>query len=140
MSNYLYFFKSFKNDKSIYKKVIILSIAIILLIIVFSFTKSMNMYIENGIKQDLSYKTLYIDTDFNTNSISLINKIKEIKHVSDAFRVLGVEKGKVNMKIAKLCYKKAAMKHHPDKGGSVEKMQEINKAYDIIKEYFRRNK
>ena len=85
MSNYLYFFKSFKNDKSIYKKVIILSIAIILLIIVFSFTKSMNMYIENGIKQDLSYKTLYIDPDFNTNSISLINKIKEIKHVSDAF-------------------------------------------------------
>ena len=79
MSNYLYFFKSFKNDKSIYKKVIILSIAIILLIIVFSFTKSMNMYIENGIKQDLSYKTLYIDPDFNTNSISLINKIKEIK-------------------------------------------------------------
>lgn len=62
------------------------------------------------------------------------------KHVSDAFRVLGVEKGKVNMKIAKLCYKKAAMKYHPDKGGSVEKMQEINKAYDIIKEYFRRNK
>lgn len=85
MSNYLYFFKSFKNDKSIYKKVIILSIAIILLIIVFSFTKSMNMYIENGIKQDLSYKTLYIDPDSNTNSISLINKIKEIKHVSDAF-------------------------------------------------------
>ena len=85
MSNYLYFLKSSKNDKSIYKKVIILSIAMILLIIVFSFTKSMNMYIENGIKQDLSYKTLYIDPDFNTNSISLINKIKEIKHVIDAF-------------------------------------------------------
>ena len=85
MSNYLYFLKSSKNDKSIYKKVIILSIAMILLIIVFSFTKSMNMYIENGIKQDLSYKTLYIDPNFNTNSISLINKIKEIKHVSDAF-------------------------------------------------------
>ena len=66
------------------------------------------------------------------------NKIP--KYVGDALRTLGVNKGKVNLEIAKLCYREAAMKYHPDKGGSTEKMQEINIAYNIVKKYFERKK
>lgn len=63
------------------------------------------------------------------------------KYVVDALRVLEVRKGKVNLEIVKLCYKTAAMKYHPDrKDGSTEKMQEINRAYGIAKEYFERKK
>jgi len=40
----------------------------------------------------------------------------------------------------KAAFRKAAMKHHPDRGGSEDTMKKINKAYDILKESKQRKK
>lgn len=46
----------------------------------------------------------------------------------------------IDLKKLKSLYRKASMKHHPDRGGSVEKMQQINEAFtlfhDAIVNYF----
>jgi hypothetical protein len=44
----------------------------------------------------------------------------------------GIGGAKTKAEVAK-AYKAMAKKHHPDAGGSVEKMQEVNKHYDNIK-------
>lgn len=37
-------------------------------------------------------------------------------------------------------YRKLAMKHHPNKGGDTEKMQEVNEAYNVLRNANKRRK
>ena len=52
------------------------------------------------------------------------------------FTTLGV-KSNVDLDTAEKAYRKAAMKHHPDRGGSTTKFQEIQAAWDIIQKGYR---
>lgn len=61
--------------------------------------------------------------------------------VKKAFIELGIQSGSdVSVSIVKKAYKKMALKHHPDKGGSVEKMVEINNYYETAIKWLTRNK
>jgi curved DNA-binding protein CbpA len=55
------------------------------------------------------------------------------------YDILGVESGATPEQIKK-AYRKLAMKHHPDKGGDHETMQQVQKAYDILSDEDRRAK
>ena len=50
----------------------------------------------------------------------------------DYYSLLGVNKNASPEDIKK-AYRKLAMKHHPDRGGDASKLQEINEAYDTLK-------
>ena len=50
----------------------------------------------------------------------------------DYYSILGVNKGASPEDIKK-AYRKLAMKHHPDRGGDEGKLQQINEAYDTLK-------
>ncbi len=52
----------------------------------------------------------------------------------DAASVLGIN-GEVNAEILSAAYKRAAMKFHPDRGGSVEMMQAVNAAREVLKDF-----
>lgn len=47
----------------------------------------------------------------------------------DALKLFGIKDTNDLDKV----YKKLAMQHHPDRGGSVEMMQKVNQAYDLLK-------
>ncbi|KAI7841110.1 hypothetical protein COHA_005335 [Chlorella ohadii] len=49
------------------------------------------------------------------------------------YEVLGVPKDADEATIKK-AHRKAALKHHPDKGGDEEKFKEINEAYDVLRD------
>ena len=51
----------------------------------------------------------------------------------DYYSILGVSRNASQDEI-KRAYRKLAMKHHPDRGGDAEKLQEINHAYDTLKD------
>jgi curved DNA-binding protein len=51
----------------------------------------------------------------------------------DYYSILGVNKSASPEDIKK-AYRKLAMKHHPDRGGDAGKLQEINEAYDTLKD------
>ena len=51
----------------------------------------------------------------------------------DYYSILGVNKNASPEDIKK-AYRKLAMKHHPDRGGDAGKLQEINEAYDTLKD------
>jgi DnaJ-class molecular chaperone len=51
----------------------------------------------------------------------------------DYYNKLGVNKSASQDEI-KRAYKKLAMKHHPDRGGDQKTFQEINEAYDTLKD------
>lgn len=58
----------------------------------------------------------------------------------DYYEVLGVSKGASEDEIKK-AFRKAAVKHHPDKqGGSEEKFKEINEAYEVLKDKQKRQR
>jgi DnaJ family protein A protein 2 len=49
------------------------------------------------------------------------------------YKILGVEKNATETDIKK-AHRKAALIHHPDKGGDEEKFKEINEAYDVLRD------
>ena len=49
------------------------------------------------------------------------------------YKLLGVERTATETELKK-AFRKASMKHHPDKGGDAEKFKEINEAYDALKD------
>jgi len=53
---------------------------------------------------------------------------------SQAKNIFGIESPKSSDEIKKI-YRKLALKAHPDKGGSEEKMKKINAAYEILKQH-----
>ena len=55
----------------------------------------------------------------------------------DYYGVLGVDKEASQVEIERQ-YKRAAAKHHPDRGGSEEQMKSLNEAYGVLKNQTRR--
>jgi len=53
--------------------------------------------------------------------------------MKDYYKILGVSEN-VTPEELKSAYKKLVKEHHPDKGGDVQKMQEINEAHDTLKD------
>ena len=51
----------------------------------------------------------------------------------DYYGVLGVDKDASQVEIDRQ-YKREAAKHHPDRGGSEERMKSLNEAYGVLKE------
>ena len=56
----------------------------------------------------------------------------------DYYGVLGVDKDASRVEIDRQ-YKREAAKHHPDRGGSEERMKSLNEAYGILKDTSLRN-
>jgi molecular chaperone DnaJ len=57
----------------------------------------------------------------------------------DYYEVLGVSKTASPDEIKK-AFRRAAVEHHPDKGGDAEKFKEINEAYEILKDTDKRQR
>lgn len=53
--------------------------------------------------------------------------------VDDALRVFGLQGKSYTGETIKQTYKSLAMQHHPDRGGSLEMMKQVNAAYDLLK-------
>ena len=51
----------------------------------------------------------------------------------DYYAVLGVDKDASQVEIDR-SYKRLASKHHPDRGGSEERMKLLNEAYGVLKD------
>lgn len=62
--------------------------------------------------------------EMNSNELSKINSAKNFQEAQNIFNDFKTKVEKQR--------KKLALKYHPDKGGSVEKMQEINNIIDEI--------
>ena len=56
----------------------------------------------------------------------------------DYYGVLGVDKDASQIEIDRQ-YKRQAAKHHPDRGGSEERMKSLNEAYGVLKDKSLRN-
>src|SRR3954463_8961659 len=57
----------------------------------------------------------------------------------DYYEVLGVGKGASADEIKK-AFRKAAIEHHPDRGGEEAKFKEINEAYEVLKDAEKRKR
>jgi DnaJ-class molecular chaperone len=55
------------------------------------------------------------------------------------YEILGVEKTATSQEI-KIAYRKLALQHHPDKGGSEAKFKELVEAYEILSDPVTRQK
>lgn len=68
------------------------------------------------------------NAEYNTNNIP--------SDIKKYINILELTNDNIDIISIKRQYKALARKHHPDKGGSVAKMQEVNNAYKKIKEYY----
>lgn len=57
--------------------------------------------------------------------------VREILCGKDYYKLLGVDR-QADERTLKKAYRREAMKHHPDKGGSEEKFAEIGHAYEVL--------
>ena len=58
-------------------------------------------------------------------------------NTAQAADILNMEPGAVaNEQTVKAAYRRAAMKYHPDKGGSTEMMQAVNEAYKYMQDHY----
>lgn len=57
----------------------------------------------------------------------------KLSKTKDYYKVLGVSRN-ANEKEIQKAYRKMAREHHPDKGGTPEKMAEINEAFGVLKD------
>ena len=57
----------------------------------------------------------------------------------DYYEILGVSKTASEDEIKK-AFRKAAVKHHPDKGGDEAKFKEVNAAYEVLKDQQKRQR
>lgn len=57
----------------------------------------------------------------------------------DYYEVLGIDKGASADEIKK-AFRKAAIEHHPDKGGDEAKFKELNEAYEVLKDTSKRQR
>lgn len=72
----------------------------------------------------------YTGTSTHGNTNKIPSEIKK------CLALLNLNHNSIDTATIKRQYKTLARKHHPDKGGSIAKMQEINHAYEKIKEYY----
>ena len=56
----------------------------------------------------------------------------------DLYKILHVDKNSSHEEIKK-AYRKASMKHHPDRGGNAEEFKKINRAYEILGDEIKKN-
>jgi len=54
------------------------------------------------------------------------------------YKILGIDKSAKITEIRK-AYRDLAKQNHPDKGGDVEKMKELNEAYEILRDKKKRD-
>ena len=59
--------------------------------------------------------------------------MRQIDSNKDYYGVLGVDKDASQIEIDRQ-YKRQASKHHPDRGGSEERMKSLNEAYSVLKD------
>ena len=79
-------------------------------------------------------KRSYVDRVAKVNSDQ-----KAIGYYQACLEVLGIEEEvAINEEILKKVYKKAVLKHHPDKGGSEKEFEKITRAYAYLGEIIRR--
>lgn len=56
----------------------------------------------------------------------------------DLYKILAVDKNSSQEEIKK-AYRKASMKHHPDRGGNAEEFKKISRAYEILGDEIKKN-
>ena len=69
-------------------------------------------------------ENFYTD-DYNTGNYTKVDDNTSL------YSILGIDINATDEEITK-AYKTLAKKHHPDKGGDIEKFKEIQTAYDIL--------
>src|SRR5215203_2739306 len=76
----------------------------------------------------------------NENCASRIRQfaMSQFDSNKDYYGVLGIHKDASQVEIDRQ-YKRQASKHHPDRGGSEERMKSLNEAYGVLKDTALRN-
>jgi len=63
--------------------------------------------------------------------MKLTTLFENIKSIDEALKILSIDRG-YTIDSLKSAYRRAAMKHHPDRGGSHEAMTDVNLAFELL--------